>query len=189
MMLVQDLVELPRAGGLVLCRRPLSGVLRWRHASAGGRVRILTLLRGKLPVWTVLLPVAPLQKNKHLHWNLKLISEHEDSGLQASGASPLKIQTPQTDTASHYLYYHMLINYNCVETCWSRVWSRTVPRPLLAWTFIVIKMYCHLLVWSPKSVKTIDSTGKGYKYGFLFLFFLTACFPSVLVFITNSYYV
>ncbi len=32
-------------------------------------------------------------------------------------------------------------------------------------------------------------TGKGYKYRFLFMFFLTACFTSVLVFITNSYYV
>ncbi len=32
-------------------------------------------------------------------------------------------------------------------------------------------------------------TGKGYKYRFLFIFFLTACFTYVLVFITNSYYV
>ncbi len=32
-------------------------------------------------------------------------------------------------------------------------------------------------------------TGKGYKCRFLFIFFLTACFTSVLVFITNSYYV
>ncbi len=32
-------------------------------------------------------------------------------------------------------------------------------------------------------------TSKGYKYRFLFIFFLTACFPSVLVFISNSYYV
>ncbi len=30
---------------------------------------------------------------------------------------------------------------------------------------------------------------KGYKYRFLFIFYLTACFTSVLVFITNSYYV
>ncbi len=30
-------------------------------------------------------------------------------------------------------------------------------------------------------------TAKGYKYGFLFIFSLTACFTSVLVFITNSY--
>ncbi len=80
-------------------------------------------------------------ENKHLHWNLKLISEHEDSGLQASGASPLKIQTPQTDTASHYLYYHMLINYNCVETCWSHVWSRTVPRPLSV-SGACLNIYC-----------------------------------------------
>ncbi len=32
-------------------------------------------------------------------------------------------------------------------------------------------------------------TVKEYKYRFLFIFFLTACFTSVLVFITNSYYV
>ncbi len=53
-----------------------------------------------------------------------------------------------------------------------------------------------LLMRRPKSVKTIDSTvwlhrtgdiSKGYKYRFLFIFFLTACFTSVLVFITNSY--
>ncbi len=30
---------------------------------------------------------------------------------------------------------------------------------------------------------------KGYKYRFLFIFFITACFTSVLVFITNAYYV
>ncbi len=47
-----------------------------------------------------------------------------------------------------------------------------------------------LLVRRPKSVKTIDSgTVKGYKYRFLFIFFHTVCFTSVLVFITNSYYV
>ncbi len=41
-----------------------------------------------------------------------------------------------------------------------------------------------LLVRRPKSVTTIDSvqdTVKGYKYRFLFIFFLTACFTSVLV--------
>ncbi len=32
-------------------------------------------------------------------------------------------------------------------------------------------------------------TGKAYKYCFLCIFFLTTCFTSVLVFITNSYYV
>ncbi len=32
-------------------------------------------------------------------------------------------------------------------------------------------------------------TVKGHKYLFLFIFFLTACFTSVLVFITISYYV
>ncbi len=32
-------------------------------------------------------------------------------------------------------------------------------------------------------------TSNGYKYRFLFIFFLTASFTSVLVFITNSYYV
>ncbi len=52
-----------------------------------------------------------------------------------------------------------------------------------------------LLMRRPKSVKTIDSTvrlqlpgvdtGKGYKYRFLFIFFLIACFTSVLVCITN----
>ncbi len=31
-------------------------------------------------------------------------------------------------------------------------------------------------------------TAKLYKYRFLFIFFLTTCFTSVLVFITNSYY-
>ncbi len=54
-----------------------------------------------------------------------------------------------------------------------------------------------LLVRRPKSVKTIDSTVRLHlegtlsndKYRFLFIFFLTACFPSVLDFITNSYYV
>ncbi len=32
-------------------------------------------------------------------------------------------------------------------------------------------------------------SGKGYMYRFLFIFFLSACFTSVLVFITNYYYV
>ncbi len=32
-------------------------------------------------------------------------------------------------------------------------------------------------------------TGKGYNYRFLIILFLTACFTSVLVCITNSYYV
>ncbi len=45
------------------------------------------------------------------------------------------------------------------------------------------------MVWRPKSVKTIDSTGqdtgKGYKYRFLFIF-LTACFTSVSVFYNQS---
>ncbi len=52
-----------------------------------------------------------------------------------------------------------------------------------------------LLVRRPKSVKTIDratppdrDTGKGYKYRFLFILFLTACFTYVLLCITNSYY-
>ncbi len=47
-----------------------------------------------------------------------------------------------------------------------------------------------LLVRRPKSVKTVrpgKDTVKGYKYRFLFIFFLTACFTSVLDFITNSY--
>ncbi len=59
------------------------------------------------------------------------------------------------------------------------------------------------VVWSPPREKTKEckdhrlyhaippdrDTAKGNKYRFLFIFFLTACFPSVLVFITNSYYV
>ncbi len=58
-------------------------------------------------------------------------------------------------------------------------------------------------MWSPPRVKTEEckdhrvyrgnppgrDTGKGYKYRFLFIFFLTASFPYVLVSITNSYYV
>jgi len=59
------------------------------------------------------------------------------------------------------------------------------------------------VVWSPPQEKTEEckdhrlyratppgrDTVKGYKYHFLFIFFLTACFTSVLVFINNSYYV
>ncbi len=59
------------------------------------------------------------------------------------------------------------------------------------------------VVWSPPRVKTEEckdhrlyratppgrDTAKGYKYRFLFILFLAACFTSVLVFITNFYYV
>ncbi len=59
------------------------------------------------------------------------------------------------------------------------------------------------VVWSPPRVKTEEckdhrlyrvtppgrDTVKGYKYHFLFIFFLTDCFTSVLVCRTNSYYV
>ncbi len=59
------------------------------------------------------------------------------------------------------------------------------------------------VVWSPPREKTEEcedhrlyratspgrDTDKAYKYRFLFLLFPNTCFPSVLVFITNSYYV
>ncbi len=48
-------------------------------------------------------------------------------------------------------------------------------------------------IWMLKNTLTLlqlkQTTVKGYMYRFLFIFFLTACFTSVLVCITNSYYV
>ncbi len=72
-------------------------------------------------------------------------------------------------------------------------WGQIDPKEWLRVKYIV----------SPPRVKTEEckdhrlyratpsgrDTVKGYKYRFLFILFLTACFTSVLVCITNSYYV
>ncbi len=63
--------------------------------------------------------------------------------------------------------------------------------------------WIQIVIWRPPREKTEEcedhrlyrapppgrDTVKGYKYRFLFIFFLTACFISVIICITNSYYV